>query len=108
MELLATEGVNLEFDEDAIREMARMAALLNKTVENIGARRLHTVMERIMEELSFQAAEEEEGTVLTVSKKLIEERLSEAMTKSDLSSTFYKQNGRIGYAFYIDNGKKNT
>jgi ATP-dependent HslUV protease ATP-binding subunit HslU len=62
-----------------------MAALLNKTVENIGARRLHTVIERIMEELSFKAAEMEKGSVLTVDKKLVEERLADVTTKSDLS-----------------------
>ena len=48
--LLATEGVELVFEDEAIREIARVAALLNKTVENIGARRLHTVIERIVEE----------------------------------------------------------
>ena len=62
-----------------------MAALLNKTVENIGARRLHTVIERIMEHLSFEAAELEEGSVMKVDKKLVEERLSDVLVKSDLS-----------------------
>ena len=62
-----------------------MAAQLNKTVENIGARRLHTVMERIMEELSFQAAEKETGDVLIVDKQVVLDRLSEVMTKTDLS-----------------------
>jgi ATP-dependent HslUV protease ATP-binding subunit HslU len=85
IELIATEGVTLEVQDDAIREMARMAALLNKTVENIGARRLHTVMERIMEDLSFQAAELGAGNTLVVDKKLVEDRLSEVMTKTDLS-----------------------
>jgi len=85
VELIATEGVKLEFKDDAIREMARLAAMLNKTVENIGARRLHTVMERVMEELSFQAAEMEDGSTLTVDKELVEDRLSEVMVKSDLS-----------------------
>jgi len=85
IELIGTEGVKLEFDDDAIREMARMAALLNKTVENIGARRLHTVMERIMEELSFKAAELEDGATLAVDKALVQERLSDVMVKSDLS-----------------------
>jgi ATP-dependent HslUV protease ATP-binding subunit HslU len=83
-ELIATEGVTLKFDDDAIREMARMAAELNRTVENIGARRLHTVMERIMEELSFQAAEEEKGVVLKVDMKLVEDRLSDVVkSKTD-------------------------
>lgn len=85
IEMIATEGVKLEFDDDAIREIARMAAMLNKTVENIGARRLHTVMERIMEHLSFQAAEEEPGTMLRVDKKLVTERLDEVQKNTDLS-----------------------
>lgn len=63
IELIGAEGVELEFEDEAIREIARMAALLNKTVENIGARRLHTVLERIMETISFEAAEMEKGTV---------------------------------------------
>jgi len=83
--LIATEGVTLEFDDDAVREIARMAALLNKTVENIGARRLHTVIERIMEHLSFEAAEMEKGSLMKVDKALVQERLSDVMVKSDLS-----------------------
>ena len=63
VELIGAEGVKLEFEDEAIREIARMAAHLNKTIENIGARRLHTVMERIMENISFDAAELEKGTV---------------------------------------------
>jgi len=86
VELIGTEGVKLTFEEDAIREIARMGAMLNKTVENIGARRLHTVIERIMENLSFEAAElENAGKELVVNKELVEERLSEVMVKSDLS-----------------------
>lgn len=75
----------MEFEDDAIREIARMAALLNKTVENIGARRLHTVIERIMEHLSFEAAEMERGTSMKVDKALVQERLSDVLVKSDLS-----------------------
>jgi len=85
IELINTEGVSLEFTDEAIREMARIAAHLNKTVENIGARRLHTVMERIMEDLSFKAAELEDGEMLNVTKKLVEERLADALIDTDLS-----------------------
>ena len=85
IELLATEGVKLTFEDDAIREIARMAALLNRTVENIGARRLHTVIERIMENISFDAAEMGDGSEFVVDTALVKERLSEAMTSSDLS-----------------------
>jgi ATP-dependent HslUV protease ATP-binding subunit HslU len=84
VELISTEGVTLEFDDDAIGEIDRMAAMLNKSVENIGARRLHTVMERIMEHLSFEAAEVEKGTVLRVNKSLVTGRLNEVTTKMDL------------------------
>ena len=84
-ELLATEGVTLKFEDDAVREIARMAALLNRTVENIGARRLHTVIERIMESISFEAAEMEDGSEIVVDKSLVKERLSEVMVSSDLS-----------------------
>lgn len=84
-ELLKTEGVELVFEDEAIREIARMAAHLNKTVENIGARRLHTVMERIMEELSFEAAEIEQGSVLTVDKALVEKRLEVFSKSTDIS-----------------------
>ena len=85
IELIATEGVTLDFEDDAVREIARMAALLNRTVENIGARRLHTVIERIMEILSFEAAEMEDGATITVDKALVEERLSDVLVSSDLS-----------------------
>ena len=85
IELLGTEGVELQFEDDAIREIARMAAHLNKTVENIGARRLHTVMERIMEELSYQAAEIEKGSVLKVDKALVEKRLEDFSKSTDIS-----------------------
>ena len=77
--------MTLSFDDDAIREIAKTAALLNRTVENIGARRLHTVMERIMEEISFQAAEEDTDTEVVVTKAFVKERLSDVLTSSDLS-----------------------
>jgi len=85
IELIKTEGVTLTFDDDALREIAKLAAHLNRTVENIGARRLHTVMERIMEEISFQAAEMDKDSEVTVTKALVKERLSDIMTTSDLS-----------------------
>ena len=86
VELIKTEGVDLVFEDEAIREIARMAAELNKSVENIGARRLHTVMERIMEEISFQAAEEGmEGNKVVVDKQVVEERLKDITKKTDLA-----------------------
>ena len=55
--LMATEEVSLEFDEAAIDALAKLAAEINQNVENIGARRLHTVLERLLEEISFTAAD---------------------------------------------------
>lgn len=85
IELIKTEGVTLSFEDEAIRQIAKTAAQLNRTVENIGARRLHTVMERIMEDISFQAAEKEAGEEVVVTKELVKERLSDVLTSSDLS-----------------------
>ncbi len=85
IELIKTEGVDLRFEDAALRQIAKTAAHLNRTVENIGARRLHTVMERIMEEISFQAAEMERGSEVVVTKDLVKERLSDILTTSDLS-----------------------
>mmetsp|Transcript_28596 Transcript_28596/g.57136 ORF Transcript_28596/g.57136 Transcript_28596/m.57136 type:complete len:144 (-) Transcript_28596:780-1211(-) len=85
IELIKTEGVVLSFQDEALREIAKTAALLNRTVENIGARRLHTVLERIMEEISFQAAELEDNAEVVVTKELVQERLSDVFTTSDLS-----------------------
>jgi len=85
IELLKTEGLTLVFEDEAIREIARMAALLNRSVENIGARRLHTVMERIMEQISFEAAEMDPGTTVTINKDVVKERLKDVTTQTDLS-----------------------
>merc|ERR1719416_202591 len=80
IELIKTEGVSLAFNDDALREIAKLAAHLNRTVENIGARRLHTVMERIMEEISFKAAEMETEEEVEVTKELVKERLADILT----------------------------
>ena len=64
--LLATENVMLEFTEEAIREIARVAALANRTIENIGARRLHTCIERIIDEISFDACDYPPGDLVTI------------------------------------------
>jgi ATP-dependent HslUV protease ATP-binding subunit HslU len=75
----------LKFEDDAIREIARIAALVNRTVENIGARRLHTVTERIMEQISFDAPELDGGSELVVDKNFVQERLAEVTKSVDLS-----------------------
>jgi ATP-dependent HslUV protease ATP-binding subunit HslU len=82
---MKTEGVRLVFTEDGTREIARLAALANKEMENIGARRLHTVMERIVDQVSFEAPDLEDGTEITVDKKFVSERLQDMVVKSDQS-----------------------
>merc|ERR1712003_74442 len=85
VQLIVTEGMNLSFDDNAIREMARLAAELNHTVENIGARRLHTVIEKIMEQVSFNAAEMESGSAVVIDKKMVQEKLSSELVSNDIS-----------------------
>ncbi len=55
--LLATEGLEMDFTEEAVREIARVAEEVNRNLENIGARRLHTILEKILEDVSFRAPE---------------------------------------------------
>jgi ATP-dependent HslUV protease ATP-binding subunit HslU len=82
--LLATEGVTLEIGEDAIREVAAIAAQVNEAVENIGARRLQTVMEKLLEEVSFEA-EDRQGETIAVDQAYVRERLAVLAKDSDLS-----------------------
>ena len=82
--LLATEKVTLDFTPEAVREVARIAAQVNEAVENIGARRLQTVMEKLLEELSFEA-EDREGEVVTVDAAYVEARLAGLARDTDLS-----------------------
>ncbi|NNC59717.1 MAG: ATP-dependent protease ATPase subunit HslU [Erythrobacter sp.] len=82
--LLGTENVTVEITEDAIREVATIAAQVNESVENIGARRLQTVMERLLEELSFEA-EEHEGETIVIDAAYVKDKLAELAEDSDLS-----------------------
>jgi ATP-dependent HslUV protease ATP-binding subunit HslU len=82
--LIATEEVTLDFTPDAIAEIASTAAQVNESVENIGARRLQTVMEKLLEEVSFDA-EERTGTTVTVDRTYVKDRLGELAGDSDLS-----------------------
>ena len=83
--LLATENVMLEFTEDAVREIARVAALANRTIENIGARRLHTVIERIIDEISFDACDYPPGDLVTVDAAFVACKVDDMLVASDLS-----------------------
>ena len=82
--LLGTEKVTLDFTPGAIRAVARIAAQVNEAVENIGARRLQTVMERLLEELSFEA-EDLAGTSVTIDEAYVTERLAGLAKDTDLS-----------------------
>jgi ATP-dependent HslUV protease ATP-binding subunit HslU len=83
-ELLKTEDLTLEFTKEAIEEMAILAEEVNERAENIGARRLHTIMEKLLEEISFNAPEMG-GVAITVSPEMVRERLSEIVKSDDLS-----------------------
>ena len=82
--LLKTEGVNLEFTDEGIDRIAELAFQVNETTENIGARRLHTMMERLLEELSFNAADLN-GQTITVDKPFVNKYLDELSQDEDLS-----------------------
>src|SRR5262249_32420690 len=83
-ELLATEGVTLEVTRDGIETVADIAFEVNRTTQNIGARRLHTILERVVEEVSYQSPEIPEKRV-SIDGKYVQERLSEILEKEDLS-----------------------
>ncbi len=82
--LMATEGVSVHFTEDGIRRIAEIAWQVNESTENIGARRLHTVLEKLMEDVSFDASEQE-GSSLTVDQAYVNEHLNELADDEDLS-----------------------
>jgi ATP-dependent HslUV protease ATP-binding subunit HslU len=82
--LMATEGVTLEFSEDAIDAVADIAAAVNSSVENIGARRLQTVMERVLDEVSF-AAPDRSGDTVTIDAAYVHEHIGDLAKNTDLS-----------------------
>jgi ATP-dependent HslUV protease ATP-binding subunit HslU len=83
-DLLATEDVTLEFTEDGLREIASVAALVNERTENIGARRLHTLMERVLEALSFDAPERA-GETIQIDAVFVRDRMSDIVLEEDSS-----------------------
>ena len=83
-ELLATEGVTLDFKDEAIVELARIAAEVNARSENIGARRLHTVMELLLEEVSFTAPDLS-GQTIPITKRYVADRLDDVVKDQDLT-----------------------
>ncbi len=82
--LLATEDVTIDFRPEGIRRMAEIAFSVNETTENIGARRLHTVLERLLEEVSFKASRQS-GQSIVVDAAFVDERLGEIAANEDLS-----------------------
>ncbi len=82
--LLETEGVKLEFTPDALEEVARFAFRVNEGTENIGARRLHTIMERVLDEISFEAPEKK-GQTFAVDAAYVQKMLSDIVKDQDLS-----------------------
>jgi len=85
IELLHTEGVDVEFTAEALSEIAETATLVNTQSENIGARRLHTILEKVLEDLSFQAPELS-GQRVVIDKDYVTSKLSDIVTDRDLSS----------------------
>lgn len=84
-ELLRTEGLNVEFTSDALEEIADMAHLVNTQTENIGARRLHTILEKVLEELSYQAPELA-GETVVIDREYVAKHLAGIITDGDLSN----------------------
>ena len=82
--LMATEGVNIEFTQDAIKKIAEAAFRVNEKTENIGARRLHTVMERLMDKISFNASDMN-GQTVNINAAYVSEALGEVVENEDLS-----------------------
>jgi len=82
--LLDTEEVSLDFDEDGVRRLAEVAFHVNENTENIGARRLHTVMERLLETVSFEASDKS-GSTLTIDAAYVDDHLAELSQDEDLS-----------------------
>lgn len=83
-ELLATEGIEVEFADDAIDELAAMACQVNEQNENIGARRLHTLLERVLEKISFEAPEMDKGKVV-IDRQYVLKELKDICQSRDLS-----------------------
>ena len=85
IELLKTEGLEVEFTTGAIRRIANLSMESNRTIENIGARRLHSIVERTVEDISFSAPDMEPGTKVVITEDTVSQRVSDMLKKSDLS-----------------------
>jgi ATP-dependent HslUV protease ATP-binding subunit HslU len=83
--LLATEGIDLDFRPEAIDEIALLAEQINSTIENIGARRLHTILERLLEEISFTASDQPSGTHIVIDEAYVRDKVGTLAKNADLS-----------------------
>ena len=83
-ELLKTENVNLEFTDDGIDTLAKISAEVNSSVENIGARRLHTIIEKVLDDISFNATDRS-GETITINEKYVQDNLGNLIKDTDLS-----------------------
>ena len=84
VELMKTEGVTLAFTDDAVERIAEIAAQVNERQENIGARRLHTVLERLLDTLSYEAPDRD-GQEVTIDREYVDAHLGELVKDPDLS-----------------------
>jgi len=84
IEMMATEGITLSFTEDAIAEIAEFASLVNERTENIGARRLYTIMETLLEDISFDAPDMEEKNIV-IDENYVSDKLNDIIEDEDLS-----------------------
>ena len=84
VELISTEGVILSFSEDAISEVASIATRVNDEVENIGARRLHTILEKILEDISFSASDKKSDKI-DIDKKYVVDQIGDIYKDTDLT-----------------------
>ena len=82
--LLKTENVDLEFTDDGIDMLAKLSAEINSSVENIGARRLHTIIEKVLDEISFNASDKS-GEKIIIDKKYVQNNLGNLVKDTDLS-----------------------
>ena len=82
--LLGTEEITLKFTDEAVDEIATLAAEINQNIENIGARRLHTVMERLLDEISFNATDRPRTTI-TIDADYVREKVADLAKDTDLS-----------------------
>ena len=82
--LLKTENVDLEFKDDGIEMLAKISTEVNSSIENIGARRLHTIIEKVLDDISFNATDKA-GETITVDKEFVQKNLGNLVKDTDLS-----------------------